>query len=87
MNTTTPDAPASTVLDLTGLPEPFVRRLRQLVSDLRATVPTPAPQTPRLRLRGSCSQPAPDYTPEMMRQDRLEAWAGFPKDLPVTSGT
>lgn len=85
MNTTTPDAPASSTLDLTGLPEPFVRSLRQLVSDLRAAVPVPTPQPARQRLRGSCSQPAPEYTAEMMKRDRMEAWAGFQREFPPAS--
>lgn len=86
MSTATPDAPASTVLDLAGLPEPVIRTLRQLVADLRATpapspAPSPAPAT-RPPLRGRFSQPAPEYTSEMMKRDRLEAWANFPRELP-----
>ena len=87
MNTTTPDAPASAVLDLTGLPEPFVRTLHQLVSDLRAMSSQPPPVAGRPPLRGRYSRPAPEYTAEMMKRDRLEAWAAFPREFPEASGT
>lgn len=42
MNTATPDAPAS-VVDLTGLPEPVIRSIRQLVESLRAAHSQPSP--------------------------------------------
>jgi hypothetical protein len=85
MSTTTPDASTSAVIDLSDLPEPIIRSIQQLVANLRTTAPAPA--AARRSLRGSCSQPAPDYTAEMMKQDRLEAWANFPKDFPEASGS
>lgn len=41
MNTTTPDAPASTTIDLAGLPEPVIRSIRQLVESLRTPPVSP----------------------------------------------
>ncbi len=79
MNTATPDAPASTTIDLAGLPEPVIQSIRQLVASLRAKT---APPTERPTLRGLYNQPAPEYTPEMFKQDRMEAWANFPREFP-----
>lgn len=81
---TIPDAPASTTIDLAGLPEPVIQSIKQLVASIRAGA-TPAVERPTLR--GRYSRPAPDYTSEMMKRDRLEAWKNFPRDFPEAGET
>ena len=85
MTTTHPDAAPSTTIDLAGLPEPVIQSIKQLVASLReGVVSAPKPEQPKVRptLRGMYNQPAPLYTPEMFKRDRLEAWANFPREFP-----
>jgi hypothetical protein len=83
---TTDTAPLPTTLDLTGLPPEVVQTVVQLVSFARRVQAAPTatgPQSERPPLRGRFSEPAPEYTPEMFKRDRLEAWANFPRDFPT----
>lgn len=79
MNTTTPDALASTTLDLTGLPEPVIRSIRQLVADLRTN---PTPPAVRPSLVGRFAHLGLTFTNEEIDEARRELWANFPRDLP-----
>ncbi len=76
--------PASTTVDLSGLPEPVVQSIQQLVQSLRERMPADAPvATPRRPpLRGRFA----DLQLSIPRQDidaaQAAAWAGFPREFP-----
>ena len=81
---TPPTGPA--ILDLTGLPEPVVKRIKQLVESLREGVPSHAPsgaadQPPTLRGRfASLNLTVPK---EDLDEAQREAWQDFPRDFPA----
>lgn len=79
MNTTAPDAPASTTIDLAGLPEPVIRSIQQLVSDLRTTAAPPAGRPPLL---GRFAHLKLTFSQEEIDEARRELWEKFPRDLP-----
>lgn len=83
MSTAAPDAPASTLIDLAGLPEPVVQSIKQLVASIRGTATVTTEHPP---LTGRLARPAPEYTPEMFKRDRREAWANFPRDFTRDEG-
>ena len=79
MNTT------PTVVDLTGLPEPVVRSICQLVAELKQTVPVEPPLTAvRAPLVGRFAhmKVGPSFAKEMFDEAKREAWAGFPRGFP-----
>src|SRR5271157_1571025 len=80
--TPTPD---STVLDLSGLPEPVVKSIKQLVESLRegiasqghsGTTPQPSP------LRGRFADLKLSIPTENIDEAQREAWQDFPRELP-----
>lgn len=79
MNTTTPDASASTTIDLAGLPEPVIRSIRQLVADLRTGTVSPTERKP---LVGRFAHLGLTFTKEEIDDARREMWANFPREFP-----
>ncbi len=79
------DAPSSTMVDLTGLPESVVKSIKQLVESLRGGMAREdhsreAPQRPPLRGRfADLKLSIPD---EVIDEARRETWENFPREFP-----
>jgi hypothetical protein len=72
--------PAKTTVDLTGLPDPVVQSIQQLVESLRAA--PPAPPAPRPPLVGRFAHLGWSFPKEDFDEAQREAWANFPRDFP-----
>jgi hypothetical protein len=82
MNTATLDTTASTVIDLSGLPEPVIRSIRQLVADLQAVPPQTPPAAPvRQPLIGRFAHLGLSFSREEIDEARRELWANFPREF------
>ena len=79
METTT----ETTTVDLTGLPEPVIASIKQLVTSLRNGNTSSAEKKaePPL-LRGRFSQDGASFTKEDFDEAQREMWANFPRDFP-----
>jgi len=72
-------------IDLSGLPDPVVRSIRQLVESLRKGLPTPEPHAAESRrppLRGRFVALGLSVPKEDLDEARRDAWKSFPRDLP-----
>ncbi|MGZ3415122.1 MAG: hypothetical protein ACXWNX_16475, partial [Isosphaeraceae bacterium] len=78
-------APSSAILDLSGLPEPVVKSIKQLVESLREGIasqghsgatPQPSP------LRGRFADLKLSIPTEDIDEAQREAWQDFPRELP-----
>ena len=79
-NETTP-SPSSVILDLSGLPEPVVQRIKRLVESLREGTASRGPsrgsgQPPPLR--GRFAELKLSITKEDLDEAQREAWHDFP---------
>lgn len=76
-----------TTIDVTGLPEPVVRDIRQLVDTLRSKLSPPQPtegQGGRKPLRGCLAGRGLTIpTLQDIEDGRREMGSGFPRDLPA----
>lgn len=87
MATSTVENPAN-LIDLTGLPEPVVRSIKQLVESLRETTAvaeqpqTPAPRPP---LMGRFAHLGISISKEEIDEAQREMWANFPREFPDTT--
>jgi hypothetical protein len=73
--------PGSTTLDLSGLPEPVVESIKQLVDSLRQGKPREV-QVQRPPLRGRFAELKLSIPKEDIDEAQREAWAAFPRDFP-----
>ena len=74
-----------TLLDLSGLPDPVVRSLQQLVESLRAAPVVQSDtneKAPRQPLVGRFAHLGISVPKEAVDDAQREAWAGFPRDIP-----
>lgn len=72
------------LLDLTGLPEPVVQDIKQLVQTLRerlAAAPPTADRQPLIGRLAHLGLKTPSL--EEFKEARREAWANFPRDFPT----
>jgi hypothetical protein len=72
-------------LDLSGLPEPVVRDIRQLVETLRGKFGSSAATSPSGRprpLRGRFADLKLSIPKEEIDEARREMWANFPREFP-----
>jgi len=70
------------IVDLTGLPEPVVRDIRQLVETLRGKL-AGQPAAPRKPLVGRLAHlNLKTPTLDEFEEARREAWANFPREFP-----
>jgi hypothetical protein len=77
--------PHTHTIDLTGLPEPVVQGIRQIVETFRETLTSrekPVPVAERLPLRGRFAEANVSIPKEVIDEARREAWANFPRDFP-----
>jgi hypothetical protein len=73
---------AITTIDVTGLPEPVIRSIQQLVETLRED-PKPTPEPPkRPPLIGRFAHLGYSFPKEMIDEAQRECWANFPRDFP-----
>ena len=75
-------------IDLTGLPEPVIQGIRQIVDTFRESMTrheTSAPVVERLPLRGRFAEPNVAIPKEVIDEARREAWANFPREFPDTN--
>ena len=71
------------VSDVTGLPEPVIQSIRQLVDAIRGQSLPPAAAGPRRSLGGCLAGRGLTVpTQEDIEEVRREMWANFPRDLP-----
>ena len=78
-------SPSSAILDLTGLPEPVVKSIKQLVESLREGIasqdhPGATYQPPPLRGRFADLKLA--IPKEDLDEAQREAWQNFPREFP-----
>jgi len=79
------NAPAPTTIDLTGLPEPVVKGIKQLVESLRVGLMDQAHSgaTPhRPPLRGRFADLKLSIPKEDIDEARREAWESVPREFP-----
>jgi hypothetical protein len=83
MDTKLTDPALGTVLDVSGLPDPVVRSLKQLVDSLRATPTTGTSQStrPRLPVVGRYAHLGASIPKEDMDKAQREAWSSFPREV------
>lgn len=76
------DVTLSQTVDLTGLPEPVVRDIRQLVETLRGKLagPSAGPRKPLAGRLAHLNHRTP--TLDEFEESRREAWANFPREFP-----
>jgi hypothetical protein len=77
--------PRTHTIDLTGLPEPVIQGIRQIVDTFRETMTsreTPARPVERLPLRGRFAEANVTIPKEIIDEARREAWANFPREFP-----
>jgi len=75
----------SATLDLSGLPDPVVKSLKQLVESLRATGPATngaEPTTQRPPLLGRFAHLGVSIPEEDIDEAQRQAWSGFPREFP-----
>jgi hypothetical protein len=77
--------PASSTVDLSGLPESVVQSIKRLVDSIRERLPAQGqtkavPERPPLR--GRFADLKLSIPQEDIDEARREAWAKFPRDLP-----
>jgi len=75
----------SVTVDLTGLPEPVIRSIRQLVESLRrVSPPEGGAKQPHARrpLLGRFEHLNLDFTKEEIDEAQREMWANFPREFP-----
>jgi hypothetical protein len=79
-----PNAPGSVTIDVSGLPEPVVQSIQQLVDSLREEMPREeskaGPQ--RQPLRGRFADLKLSLSKEDLDAAQREAWAKFPREFP-----
>ena len=78
------NTPASSTVDLSGLPEPVAQSIKQLVDSIRERLPTgDQPGAPPHRpLRGRFADLKLPISKEDFDEAQREAWANFPRDFP-----
>jgi len=72
-------------LDVSGLPEPVVKSLKELVESLRTTVPGtngPEPTAHRPPLLGRFAHLGISIPEEDIEEAQRQAWSGFPREFP-----
>ena len=78
-----PNSPSSATIDVSGLPEPVVQSIKQLVDSLREEMPREPKSTPqRPPLRGRFADLKLSIPKEDIDAARREAWAKFPREFP-----
>jgi hypothetical protein len=79
----TPDR-GSTILDLSGLPEPVVESIKQLVESLRAGMASRghSEETQPPSLRGRFADLKLSIPKEDLDEAQREAWHNFPREFP-----
>ena len=88
MATDITNPPASTIVNLAGLPEPVVQSIKQLVESLREELPKedqPNATPPRPSLIGRFADLKHSFPKEDIDEAQREAWANFPRDFPDTT--
>jgi hypothetical protein len=78
-------ASGSTILDLTGLPEPVVKSIKQLVQSLREGISSEghsAATSPRPPLRGRFADLRLSIPKEDLDEAQRETWQDFPRAFP-----
>ncbi len=85
MATDVPQSPRSAVVDLTGLPEPVVKSITQLVESLRVEIDSLAhagEMVQRLPLRGRFADHQLAIPKEDIDEAQTETWKGFAREFP-----
>ena len=78
-------APSSTLLDLTGLPEPIVKSIKQLVESLREGIASQGhsgAMSQPASLRGRFADLRLSIPKEELDEAQQEAWQDFLRELP-----
>jgi len=78
-------ASGSTILDLTGLPEPVVKSIKQLVESLREGISSEghsAAASQRPPLRGRFADLRLSIPKGDLDEAQREAWQNFPREFP-----
>jgi hypothetical protein len=85
MASETRPSPSPVILDLSGLPEPVVRSMKQLLESLRAGIAGRGPSGPAekpLPLRGRFADLDFSVSEEDIDEAQREAWQEFPLTFP-----
>ena len=83
-NDVTP-SPGSAILDLTGLPEPVVKSIKQLVESLREEISSQGPSGATYQppsLRGRFADLKLTVPKDDLDEAQREAWQNFPRGFP-----